>query len=361
MFNPFDPLKKLGGAVYRGTPLDNVVNIGREVYTGATTDAGINYGNIGRNIAGGLVDTALILGTGGLGRAGLLAAKTAGKGGFRQVASGLLKAGLPIKKTGSTGAARVIAGYAPGSNRALQIGGLGLFGASGYQSLPEIARSLPEAARRVAGLFGGSTPQGTAFNQFPYARQRSGTPDQIERARAATQGNAQPTAGGSAGGGTTGGSAGATPEDIGMTLPGVPPEFQAELDRQTIGAQTSYEEALNRIAQQRTSGSVSTQEAIRAARRAGTGGAVDIAAEAAEAGLGSSPGIIGVAQDMLRQREATDVSAARKRFLELAAELGMTNAQAKRALDSAISNIGLSGLTARAQAGMNFIPQIGGN
>lgn len=351
MFNPFDPLKKLGGAVYRGTPLDNVVNIGREVYTGVTTDAGINYGNIGRNIAGGLVDTALILGTGGLGRAGLMAAKSAGKGGFRQVASGLLKSGLPISKAGSTRTGRILAGYAPGSNRALQIGGLGLVGAAGYQSLPGLARSFS----------GGSTPQGTALNQFSPARQRSGTPDQIERAQAAAQGNAQPTAGGSAGGGTTGGSAGATPEDIGMTLPGVPPEFQAELDRQTIDAQTSYEEALNRIAQQRTSGSVSTQEAIRAARRAGTGGAVDIAAEAAEAGLGSSPGIIGVAQDMLRQREATDVSAARKRFLELAAELGMTNAQAKRALDSAISNIGLSGLTARAQAGMNFIPQIGGN
>jgi acyl CoA:acetate/3-ketoacid CoA transferase len=143
-------------------------------------------------------------------------------------------------------------------------------------------------------------------------------------------------------------------------LGALPPEVQAELDRQRIAEQAAYDDALNRIAQERTTGSVGAQEAIREARRAGTGGFIDIAAEAAEGGLGASPGIVGVAQDALRAQEAANVASARKRFMQLASQLGMTAEQAQSALDRALANLRQGELTARAQAGMNYIPQMGG-
>lgn len=358
-----DTLGGVGNALYKATPLDNIVNAYGYARRG-------DWGDFGKQIGLGLLDTALILGTGGAGRGVSLIGKEAGQSGFRQAVAGLARttgfgskeaAGglgrLALTKLGLGTAGRfrapIIAGF--GTIGAHNIGSMVNFGRGLFSGEDGNSKDLKDAQVRAQGYrqminavnqMGGSSNYGLGVGmvtpQTSKAANNTGT----------TGGNVTPPA--------TGGQANINTNynfGAGNVLPGLNPMLQAQLDKARSDALLQMQQVQNEIDLQRRMGSMEAQRGYREAGRSSSTGAADLRSLASELGFGSSPAAYGVGLDQIAAEEARRRAAIAAELAAQRETLRRRGASATSEYRSILDRLNMEEAAARSQASLSNIMQ----
>lgn len=302
--------KGLGNIAYDVTGADNYMESYRKFRKG-------DVGGAFLNLATGLGESALLAlpAAGAASRVGRLASKS-GAGGWA------------LRNLGGAGGSTRQRLTAAGLN----IGGrgLGVTSGAGAQARPDYdPRSFNEAiqaatANRGAGS-AGTTTQAT----------------------------------GQGGGSRTGGgSVGSTPSE----LFGLDPVEQAMIDAQRRGGQREFQNLINNLARERTGGSIQSQASQRGIGRRARGGMLDLMSGLSESAYGgaASPAQGGVAQQFIRDTEASQRAAEAGSQAARVAELGARETAGRQSLRDLLAQLEATELAGRARQSFRGLQSYGG-